>query len=1691
MSNESGFDAVMNRIFQTEGGYVANDAGKGETNFGINVSANPEYRGRIKSLTREEAKEIYRRKYWNVIGGENISPELQYQAMDAAVNQGAERARGWVAASGGDKAKFIELRRQRYEEIMAANPSKRQFRNTWMNRLKEGKASNYEYTDFTKYTPDAIKADPSYIQRQNELTDLFHSIDQQNAAKLERDKKASDDALNNLTDPRNSRNSPDGFSFTPSTYDDNAVLTAQDHQQQEEARSANASAKYAEDQKFSSAFGNSTQSMINGIRAVTPEFVHTAIEDTVSSAQRMADRLPDGMVRNFVDTSLAAYVHAKDVLNPHFRADPNFNARQHIQDRTEIDINQLDQHGQENILAAQSKDEFDYELTLSKQRTQDKDILAQGNQFVSGVANLYSTIANPLEVATFVVGGELVTAAKAARFGLAAAKVANEAKLGVGLADNAVSSVAYAGVRHIEGESTSLTTDLMLGSGLALAGRAIGKGFDVLMGSRTEELLQLNNVAKEQAAARRPEFLSSARAQLGVDAADEDVAKLADQLQSSESGKILSASMADSKNRQVGIDYTDMTPEQKVEYEAKQSQINQFKKDEEALIERQNSRAARAEAKQGSEKAADDAKDAVAKNEEEIALENETGLTTNAKGEIIYNPSNAGPLASAETMAAREGLAKTVTAKATAMAQDMSARISNFKIPTHLKGLGKKINGRIALKWEGGTRLITRNDWEAIAMLKANKTVKKKAVVGFDKEGNKIKATESLHANEYIGSAQEAGMKQALMKEYNDLMRSRIADFKKSNGGVLPEKIDARDMVSDAELNEMVARHSRDQAIADVVKDMPPMQQSLFTSLPVAEKSVVTKSAQDAADAFNKKLKNKIEDKRLDPANDPKTYSMDEKMEKLGISDKFRNAVYSSQDLEVGVRMQMLENQSLKNTKTVESSVDVARKVEHAQKMQGPWWKGWGLLGLTKAPSTIMVASESSIVRDAAYKLLELPLGAVQSSTAALEKYALERAMMGRAEPIYQNARKMYALKQGKTAWAYLRDKELTNQFNRDLWEYKSLSPEERAIYPHHNEFMQINAELSRGYEMQRILQIKHKVKGWESLPENSDMYIPYQTDPEKYGAMSATQKKSFVDQMMASVREANPDLTEREIQKITASYANVLDANAVSGHGSSTNSLGVQGSSDLQEALNKADFADEERKVIGQKIRFAMENMDTRKIKRNIMDTFGEGNEQLRLADILENDQLKLMRSQSSRISGEVAVARYGIKGREGFEDIRRVAIAQGATKEEVEALNQIEKEFLNIPQGNGGRPPSAKLNLFLSVARTLMLQSMVVTQVIEFANAAIHLGVLRTIGGLPDILRHAKNAKRLAGGGASKDKILDQGLADMIGDPSQMAYSNIIGEGSSDFMPAYSAADLSVAAKLAAGAENATQRMTGFHALLAGQQRFAMDQIAKKAAKWIKSGDVTKKAHLRDMGFTDELIESLKDDAAFVFDEAGELVEFIPMRSNNMEGVRDFASSVRRGTGQIFQETFIGERGAWVHDDVFKFLSMFRSYPLHALQKQTARSISTHGLTKSAMYAMGAAGFGAAVAYAKAELKTAGMSDHDKEKYFKRNVSPEKLAMAGWSYSALGSLSGEFVGMGMAAMGMETSTYRVGGNASMAQYHPGLGLIQSGINSVGDVRDLATGKKTKANNLMQLLPFVKTPQAVVVRNLIDHYSD
>lgn len=85
------FDQAFDRLISNEGGYVDDPADPGgETNWGICKKSYPNVD--IKSLTRDGAKSLYLRDFWQAGKMDQYDGAIGFQVFDIAVNSGIKEA---------------------------------------------------------------------------------------------------------------------------------------------------------------------------------------------------------------------------------------------------------------------------------------------------------------------------------------------------------------------------------------------------------------------------------------------------------------------------------------------------------------------------------------------------------------------------------------------------------------------------------------------------------------------------------------------------------------------------------------------------------------------------------------------------------------------------------------------------------------------------------------------------------------------------------------------------------------------------------------------------------------------------------------------------------------------------------------------------------------------------------------------------------------------------------------------------------------------------------------------------------------------------------------------------------------------------------------------------------------------------------------------------------------------------------------------------------------------------------------------------------------------------------------------------------------------------------------------------------------------------------------------------------------
>jgi hypothetical protein len=461
-----------------------------------------------------------------------------------------------------------------------------------------------------------------------------------------------------------------------------------------------------------------------------------------------------------------------------------------------------------------------------------------------------------------------------------------------------------------------------------------------------------------------------------------------------------------------------------------------------------------------------------------------------------------------------------------------------------------------------------------------------------------------------------------------------------------------------------------------------------------------------------------------------------------------------------------------------------------------------------------------------------------------------------------------------------------------------------------------------------------------------------------------------------------------------------------------------------------------------------------------------------MQLMDLFDQDVTGLYRSYARRVSGEVALAQYGIMGKKGLSVAREAIKATGGQNPGLRAFDQIASEFLNTPFGEHNHNWMDNARLLTSNMR---LGGMGFTQFGEYTNAVAALGVHRALSAIGGFRRLAREVSQLKKGGEVANPLLkdiDQ-LNGAVGmDDYQL--SRTFDNKDSSF-ETYNGEGVGIATRALRAGGHIQAGISGQRMITAVQTRGMAEQIIRKAVAYAKSGadDVA----LDDMGIGPDLRKALNREMGSIakFDSSGKLTELNMLAGNlTAQEIDDLRYSIQRGASQIIQRTYHGETGKWAHDGLLKLLFQFRTFSLISVEKQWGRNRVNYGALKASMYLMGAMSLAAPIHMARVQARMAGMSRKEREKYAEQNLSVAAFTRATMNYASASGALGDIVdiGTGMAgSWGGKEISDAVGARGQ------GGGKVTGLVPSLGMAEDAWAAIHGNPHKAAKLLPFGNLP--------------
>jgi lysozyme family protein len=125
---KANFERSLAEVLKHEGGWADHpkDPG-GATMKGVTIGTFAQFKGRkvtkeeLRNISDADLRAIYRRKYWDVVNGDDLPAGLDFVAFDAAVNSGPSRGARWLQSALGVPADG-KIGRVTIAAAQAANP---------------------------------------------------------------------------------------------------------------------------------------------------------------------------------------------------------------------------------------------------------------------------------------------------------------------------------------------------------------------------------------------------------------------------------------------------------------------------------------------------------------------------------------------------------------------------------------------------------------------------------------------------------------------------------------------------------------------------------------------------------------------------------------------------------------------------------------------------------------------------------------------------------------------------------------------------------------------------------------------------------------------------------------------------------------------------------------------------------------------------------------------------------------------------------------------------------------------------------------------------------------------------------------------------------------------------------------------------------------------------------------------------------------------------------------------------------------------------------------------------------------------------------------------------------------------------------------------------------------------------------
>lgn len=693
---------------------------------------------------------------------------------------------------------------------------------------------------------------------------------------------------------------------------------------------------------------------------------------------------------------------------------------------------------------------------------------------------------------------------------------------------------------------------------------------------------------------------------------------------------------------------------------------------------------------------------------------------------------------------------------------------------------------------------------------------------------------------------------------------------------------------------------------------------------------------------------------------------------------------------------------------------------------RAPWLASTGL---------ILARSENPVARMIAGVLLESTTGAFgRRRTGAITKTMRERVYLNDLVD-YETSYKQWRNKNGGSAYRDVLGSDTRSNFDRVV----GLERENRRLGGPRTDEPSIRTAadaLDRGYNRMRLDQQTVGTVGASRLGDNSIGYV--------HRALSQSWvMRATIPELTALSRKLAEQLEvgwadAKFARQIAARYVERARSGAYGNISVPANLASPEAASALRDTLRSMSIAEQDiEKAMG---RFSRGGASHTK-KRLDLDlservTMDDGRS-FSLMDAFEYDQASLYLQYARRVSGDVALTQYGIQGDNGLKMLAKTMEygpdGKRVTDDEMRAFKQIAAEFYGRPLDGSGNKHLGNLRMLTAASR---LGGMMFTQFAETANSVALLGVtgaIKHVGQMPGLIADVYKGRPSA--------LLSS--IEQIGGPLGQDHRVVFPYQEPNDIKVYGRDSFNVFDRIVRAGSNALPWLSGWHMVHAAQVRGISEQIVHKSMRYINQGE--QNAALESMGIGAELAERLRKDMPQIaqFDADGRLVALDLTKGTDHAAIGEFVQAIHRGGKQIIQGSYIGETGAWAHNDLLRMLVQFRSFSITSMEKQWTRQRVDVGTAKAFGLLAGQMAFALPIHLSRVAINATGRDK--KEEYLETQLHPAMLARAVLNYTSISGLAGDVLDAGASFTGYEATGVR-SGSASALGNIPSLGYLESG---------------------------------------------